>query len=80
MMKLKPVIAVGAMVTTMATAAVLTSTGAIGHHEAVCPASQPVYVGTQQVGTWNVVLHAGQSVNLPDGDTATCTSKGLIVQ
>jgi hypothetical protein len=79
-MKLKPVIAIGAMVTTMATAAVLTSTGTIGHHETVCPASQPVYAGTQQVGTWKVVLHAGQSVNLPDGDTATCINGELIVR
>jgi hypothetical protein len=48
-----------------------------------CRATQPVYAGTQNVGTWQVTLRQGQSVRLPDGDTATCTGNsedhGLVI-
>jgi len=44
-----------------------------------CQVTQPVYRGTVQAGTWHGTLQAGQSVTLPDGDTATCTAAGLYV-
>ena len=46
-----------------------------------CHATQPVYSSSyQRIGTWEVTLPAGQSVTLPDGDTATCTAHGLDVR
>jgi hypothetical protein len=45
-----------------------------------CHADQPVYSSAYQlVGSWQVTLPLGQSVTLPDGDTATCTRNGLYV-
>jgi hypothetical protein len=44
-----------------------------------CHATQPVYAGTDNVGTWDVTLRLGERVTLPDGDTATCTPHGLDV-
>jgi hypothetical protein len=42
--------------------------------------TQPVYAtDNRNVGTWDVDLSTGESVLLPDGDTATCTSSGLSV-
>lgn len=72
--------AITVMVTAMLAAALLTTTGTIGSHAgAPCHLSQPVYAGTSDVGTWTFTLHTGQSVTLPDGDTATCTNQGLDV-
>lgn len=46
-----------------------------------CHADQPVYSRTYRlVGSWQVTLPLGQSVTLPDGDTATCTQDGLSVR
>jgi hypothetical protein len=57
--------------------------GAIGSHSNDCHATQPVYAGTTNVGTWSVTLQPGQSVALPDGDRATCTTNadnnGLVI-
>jgi hypothetical protein len=45
-----------------------------------CQLSQPVYAKTVLVGTFTAALHPGQSVTLPDSDTATCTIHGLTVR
>lgn len=44
-----------------------------------CRATQPVYsTSDQRIGTWQATIPAGQSVVLPDGDTATCTLQGHV--
>jgi hypothetical protein len=44
-----------------------------------CPLTQPVYSADyKDIGTWQVTLERGQSVTLPDGDTATCTGTGTL--
>jgi len=46
----------------------------------VCHATQPVYTTATsgsapvEVGSWEVTLRPGQSVLLPGGDTATCST------
>lgn len=64
---------VALFVLAMLAAAGLAAAGAIGSHAAACHLSQPVYAGTMRVGSWHATLHPGQSVLLPDGDTASCT-------
>lgn len=44
-----------------------------------CDLTQPVYAGTAMVGSWHATLRYGQSVLLPDGDTATCTPGELVI-
>lgn len=45
-----------------------------------CSATQPVYsVSYKLIGTWQVTLPVGQSVTLPDGDTATCATGNRLV-
>jgi hypothetical protein len=44
-----------------------------------CALTQPVYAGTALVGEWHVTLRYGQFVTLPDGDTATCTARELVI-
>lgn len=43
---------------------------------AVCALSQPVFIGTVQVGEWYAVLTPGQHIVLPDSDTAYCLAGG----
>ncbi len=78
-MSRRAVAAITLMVAGMVTSAGLAQAGVIGGQPADCPASQPVYSGTALVGSWHVTLHPGQSVPLPDGDTASCTAAGLYI-
>ena len=59
---------------------VLISVGIILAPSPGCHATQPVYSsGGQDIGTWDVTIPAGQSVTLPDGDTAACTAKDVLI-
>lgn len=69
----RAVAAITVMIAAMLTAAALCIAGTIGQHAAACHLSQPVFAGTVRVGSWSAVLQQGQSVRLPDGDTASCT-------
>jgi cytochrome oxidase Cu insertion factor (SCO1/SenC/PrrC family) len=74
---------IAVFISAIVAAAILSATGAIGSGTHDCSATQPVYSGTQNVGTWSVTLRPGQSVALPDGDRATCTTNadnnGLVI-
>lgn len=67
----------------LATAACVIGAGAatLAHSPSQgCSATQPVYSASYKlIGTWQVTLPVGQSVTLPDGDTATCTANSTLV-
>jgi hypothetical protein len=81
-MSRKLLTAIVGFVAACACAAILTATGTIGSHPTTCQATQPVYTNDHPtvVGTWEVTLTHGQTVQLPDGDYATCTTGGLDVR
>lgn len=82
---MRPVLAFGIPIATAALAAA-TAVGAQAYYDAhlhECRATQPVYTQAApyvQVGSWEARLRPGQTVLLPDGDTAVCTLKGLFIQ
>lgn len=47
-----------------------------------CHLTQPVYTNGDYklIGTWQATLPAGEEVNLPDDDVATCTAHGLDIE